>query len=56
MPKQTIDIAVTDFKVEESESGGMELIYTPNQTQVLYKNQPYRFVFTTDKLMLEEKV
>ena len=50
MPKQTIDIPITEFKIEESESGDIELIYTPNQTQTLYRNQPYRFVFSVDKL------
>ena len=54
MPKQMIDIPITEFKIEESESGNIELIYTPNQTQTLYRNQPYRFVFSTDKLVLEE--
>jgi hypothetical protein len=52
MPKQMIDISITDFKVEESESGDIELIYTPNQTQTLYRNQQYRFVFS-EKIILE---
>lgn len=54
MPKQTIDIPITEFKIDESESGDIELIYTPNQTQTLYRNQPYRFVFSADKIILEK--
>jgi hypothetical protein len=37
------DIAVEDFKIEVSESGIIELIYIPSQTQTFRRGEKYRF-------------
>lgn len=50
--KPTKDIKVTEFTVEESESGDIELLYVPSQSQTLYKGVQYRFVFS-EKVMLQ---
>ena len=35
------EIKITEFTIEESESGEIELLYIPNQTQTLYAGQTY---------------
>lgn len=50
-PKQ---IRITELTIEESESGEIELLYIPNQTQTLYAGQTYRFVFSAEGVILEK--
>lgn len=48
------EIKITEFTIEESESGEVELLYIPNQTQTLYAGHTYRFVFAVDGVILEK--
>ena len=39
-------IKITDFKIEESKNNEIEIIYTPNSTQVLKEGRRYKLLFS----------
>ena len=45
------DIKVTIFEVQTKDEGNIEIIYIPDQTQVLHKGQQYRIVFPLNDIL-----
>ena len=48
------EVNIKEVKIELSNGNDIEIIYIPNQTQVLREGRRYKFVFNIDGVNIEE--
>lgn len=47
------DINIRDIMIGKSEEG-LEIIYIPDQTQILHEGKKYRFIINSEKIKIRE--